>query len=86
MNRYIVVRAYNIKAIFSFDEERNRIKTLICSNKNLCRDLRILNPDGSCPRYCLILVACRDYISGLRIPKIKGEVEELDPEVVKNIH
>lgn len=82
--KYVSVNKGTIHAVIEVDIARRKFRTVYCTNRDLCRDLNILNPGGLCPGYCEIVVAAKDYAFSRRKPK--AEVRELSPEDVADYY
>lgn len=62
----------NTKALLVIDPENLSYRVVDCSRKLFCR----VHVSKSCPPYCPVIVAAKDFITGRRKPK--AEIKVLD--------
>ncbi|AGK60639.1 hypothetical protein Asulf_00620 [Archaeoglobus sulfaticallidus PM70-1] len=68
--RYIILKSKRSQAVF---EVADTPRLISCENRDRCL---IAGVGGNeCPRYCEFMVALRDYLKGIRKPKM--QVEEI---------
>lgn len=65
----------NIKAIVSANILEKKVEIVSCTNRRFCSELKIIE-NGTCPAYCEVIVAAKDYAFRRRIPKaVVAEIE-----------